>query len=221
MIHPHLATMLGYLLTDASVSRDVLRRLLREVTDLTFNRLTVDGDTSPSDSVVVLANGASGAKRITGPGADLRALRKTLLEVSTDLAKAVARDGEGASKLVTVTVSGARSDADARAAAMAVAKSPLVKTAVFGADPNWGRILVAVGYSGAKVDEFRAKVSIGGYPLYAGAPKVGWSRARLRRILQAKEVGIRVDLGLGKAASTVWTCDLTYDYVRINGDYTT
>jgi glutamate N-acetyltransferase / amino-acid N-acetyltransferase len=133
----------------------------------------------------------------------------------------VARDGEGATKLVTVTVTGARNDQDAKDAAMAVAKSPLVKTAVFGSDPNWGRILVAVGYSGAKVDEFKAKVDIGGYRLYSGAPKAGWSREKLRKILSQKEVEIKVDLGLGRAKSTVWTCDLTYDYVRINGEYTT
>jgi glutamate N-acetyltransferase/amino-acid N-acetyltransferase len=221
MIHPNMATMLGYLMTDVSISQALLRPLLKEITDLTFNRLTVDGDTSPSDSVVLLANGASGAKAITKKGAEYKAFREALLAVCTDLSKAVAQDGEGATKLVTVKITGAKNDADAKVAAMAVAKSPLVKTAIFGADPNWGRILVAVGYSGAKVDEYKAKVDIGGYRLYSGGPKAGWSRDKLRKILSEKEVEIRVDLGLGKGASTVWTCDLTYDYVRINGDYTT
>lgn len=221
MIHPNMATMLGYLLTDVSITKALARPLLKEVADKTFNCLTVDGDTSPSDSVVLLANGASGSKPITHKGADYEAFRAALLGVCQDLARSVARDGEGATKLVAVRVTGARDDADAKKAAMAVAKSPLVKTAVFGADPNWGRILVAVGYSGARVDEYKAKVVLGGYPVYAGGPKAGWSRAKLRRILSGKEVEIHVDLGLGKGSATVWTCDLTYDYVRINGDYTT
>jgi glutamate N-acetyltransferase/amino-acid N-acetyltransferase len=221
MIHPNMATMLGYLMTDVAISQALVRPLLREVTDKTFNCLTVDGDTSPSDSVVLLANGASGSRPITSKGADYRAFRSALFEVCADLSKAVAKDGEGATKLVTVNVKGAKSDADAKLAALAIAKSPLVKTAIFGADPNWGRILVAVGYSGARVDEYKAKVVIGGYALYAGGPKKDWSREKLRKILSGKEDEILVDLGLGKGASTVWTCDLTYDYVRINGDYTT
>ncbi len=221
MIHPNLATMLGYLFTDARVARPILKRVLREAVARTFNRLTVDGDTSPSDSVVLLANGAAWTPCLTVWNRDARAFAEAVRAVCVDLAKAVARDGEGASKLVTVTVSGARDQKDADDAAMAVAKSPLVKTAVFGADPNWGRILVAVGYSGAKVDEFKARVSIGGYTLYAGRPRPGWSREKLRKILSQKEVEIRVDLGLGRGTSTVWTCDLTYDYVRINGEYTT
>ena len=221
MIHPNMATMLAYLLTDAAVPAPVLKRLLREVGDKTFNRLTVDGDTSPSDSLVLLANGAAHTPRLKGSGRDYNAFKEAVLAVSTDLAKAVARDGEGASKLVTVTVTGAHNGKDAELAAMAVAKSPLVKTAVFGADPNWGRILVAVGYSGARVEEFKARVTIGGYTLYRGRPVTGWSRARLRSILSRKDVEIKVDLGLGNGASTVWTCDLSYDYVRINGEYTT
>ena len=221
MIHPNMATMLGYLMTDAALSQPLMRKLLREVVDLTFNRLTVDGDTSPSDSVVLLANGVSGAKTITNAGADYKAFRTALLGVCEDLAKSVAKDGEGATKLVTVSITGAKNDREAGLAAMAVAKSPLVKTAVFGADPNWGRILVAVGYSGAKVDEFKAKVDLGGYRVYSGAPKAGWSREKLRKILSRDEVEIKVDLGLGKGKARVWTCDLTYDYVKINGEYTT
>lgn len=221
MIHPNMATMLGYLMTDVSISQTLLRPLMREAADLTFNCLTVDGDTSPSDSVVLLANGASDGKAITSKDKDYQAFRSALLDVCADLSRAVARDGEGATKLVTVSITGAKNDAEAKMAAMAVAKSPLVKTAVFGADPNWGRILVAVGYSGAKVDEYKAKVDIGGYRLYSGGPKTGWSRAKLKKILSNKEVEIRVDLGLGKGKSIVWTCDLTYEYVRINGDYTT
>jgi glutamate N-acetyltransferase/amino-acid N-acetyltransferase len=221
MIHPNMATMLVYILTDAAISRPLLDKALREATDMSFNRITVDGDTSPSDSVVVLANGASGAKTITQLGADYRAFVEALKGVSLDLAQDVIRDGEGATKFVTVTVQGAKKDSEALLAAKAIAHSPLVKTAVFGADPNWGRILTAVGYSGAAVDEFKAKVSIGGYVLYDGQPRKGWSRAKLKKILQQKDVTILVDLKLGKGKTTVYTCDLTDGYIDINGRYTT
>jgi glutamate N-acetyltransferase / amino-acid N-acetyltransferase len=206
MIHPNMATMLVYILTDAAISRSLLDKALREATDMSFNRITVDGDTSPSDSVVVLANGA---------------FLDTLKSVSLDLAQDVIKDGEGATKFVTVTVQGAKKDSEALLAAKAIAHSPLVKTAVFGADPNWGRVLTAVGYSGAAVDEFKAKVSIGGYLLYDGAPRKGWSRAKLKKILQQKNVTILVDLKLGKGKTTVYTCDLTDGYIDINGRYTT
>jgi glutamate N-acetyltransferase / amino-acid N-acetyltransferase len=221
MIHPNMATMLVYILTDAAISRSLLDKALREATDMSFNRITVDGDTSPSDSVVVLANGASGAKPITQVGADYHAFLDTLKSVSLDLAQDVIKDGEGATKFVTVTVQGAKKDSEALLAAKAIAHSPLVKTAVFGADPNWGRVLTAVGYSGAAVDEFKAKVSIGGYLLYDGAPRKGWSRAKLKKILQQKNVTILVDLKLGKGKTTVYTCDLTDGYIDINGRYTT
>jgi glutamate N-acetyltransferase/amino-acid N-acetyltransferase len=221
MIHPNLATMLAYVLTDAAVSRPLLDGALRAAVETSFNRITVDGDTSPSDSVVVLANGGGGARPIMRADAGYRVFADALAEVCLDLAQQVIRDGEGATKFVTVCIDRAKSDADALLAAKAVAHSPLVKTAVFGADPNWGRILTAVGYSGAAVDEFKAKVSIGGYLLYDGAPRKGWSRARLQSILQRKEVDIEVTLGLGKGSATVYTCDLTHEYIDINGRYTT
>ncbi len=221
MIHPNLATMLVYLLTDATLSRDLLGRALREAVETSFNRITVDGDTSPSDSVVLLANGAAGAKPIIRPGSDYRAFVQALKAVCLDLAQDVIRDGEGATKFVTVTVQGAKKESEALLAAKAVAHSPLVKTAIFGADPNWGRILTAVGYSGASVDEFKVKVSIGGYALYDGAPKRGWSREKLKKILSQKNVEIVVDLRLGKGKTTVYTCDLTDGYIDINGRYTT
>jgi glutamate N-acetyltransferase/amino-acid N-acetyltransferase len=221
MIHPNLATMLVYLLTDAAFSRPLLDRALREAVEPSFNRITVDGDTSPSDSVVLLANGASGAKPVTRPGGDFRLFVERLKAVCLDLAQDVIRDGEGATKFVTVTVQGAKRDSEALLAAKAIAHSPLVKTALFGADPNWGRILTAVGYSGAAVEEFKAKVSIGGYTLYDGAPRKGWSRTRLTFILSQKDVEILVDLRLGKGKTTVYTCDLTDGYIDINGRYTT
>jgi glutamate N-acetyltransferase/amino-acid N-acetyltransferase len=221
MIHPNMATMLVYILTDAGISKSLLDKALRESVDMSFNRITVDGDTSPSDSVVVLANGASRAKTITTTGADYRAFAEALKGVSLDLAQDVIRDGEGATKFVTVTVQGAKKDSEALLAAKAIAHSPLVKTAVFGADPNWGRVLTAVGYSGAAVDEFKAKVAIGGYVLYDGQPRKGWSRTKLKKILQQKDVTILVDLRLGKGKTTVYTCDLTDGYIDINGRYTT
>lgn len=221
MIHPNMATMLAYVVTDAAITRPLLDKALRECVDMSFNRITVDGDTSPSDSVVVLANGASGAKTIASAGADYREFVKALKSVCLDLAQQVVRDGEGATKFVAVTIQGAHKDAEALLAAKAVAHSPLVKTAIFGADPNWGRILTAVGYSGAAVDEFKAKVSIGGYTLYDRAPRKGWSRAKLKSILSQKDIEIVVDLRLGKGKTTVYTCDLTDGYIDINGRYTT
>jgi glutamate N-acetyltransferase/amino-acid N-acetyltransferase len=221
MIHPNLATMLVYLLTDAAVSQTLLEKVLHEAVEMSFNRITVDGDTSPSDSVVLLANGAAGGRSITRQDSDYQSFVKALRSVCLDLAQEVIRDGEGATKFVTITVQSARNDADALKAAKAIAHSPLVKTALFGADPNWGRILTAVGYSGAVVEEFKAKVSIGGYCLYDGAPRKGWSRAKLKKILLQKDVTIIVDLKLGKGKTTVYTCDLTDGYIDINGRYTT
>jgi glutamate N-acetyltransferase/amino-acid N-acetyltransferase len=221
MIHPNMATMLVYLLTDLAISRPLLNEALREAVETSFHRITVDGDVSTNDSVVLMTNGACGNKVLASKGPGYRQFVKALQEVCLDLAKAVVRDGEGATKLVSVTVQGAKSDQDAYLAAMSVAKSPLVKTAIFGADPNWGRVLAAVGYSGARVDEFKVSVVIGGYLLYNGGKKVSWSRERLKKILSEKDVNIVVDLRLGKAKTTVYTCDLTDGYIDINGRYTT
>ena len=221
MIHPNMATMLVYLLTDVAISRSLLSEALKEATEPSFHRITVDGDVSTNDSVLLLANGACGNKPITTKGADYQVFLKALKEVCLDLAKAVVRDGEGATKLVSITIKNAKTPKDAYLAAMSVAKSPLVKTAIFGADPNWGRVLAAVGYSGAAVDEFRTSVVIGGYLLYNGGKKVSWSREKLKKILSEKNVDIVVDLRLGKAQDTVFTCDLTDGYIDINGRYTT
>jgi glutamate N-acetyltransferase / amino-acid N-acetyltransferase len=221
MIHPNMATMLSYLLTDVAISRPLLKEALWEATEQSFNRITVDGDMSTNDSVLLLANGACGNKLITSKNQDYKIFEKALKEICLDLAKAVVRDGEGATKLVTITVQKAKTPRDAYWMAMTIAKSPLVKTAIFGADPNWGRILMAAGYSGAAVDEFKVSVVIGGYLLYNGGKKVIWSREKLKKILSEKNVDIVVDLGLGKAKDTVYTCDLTDGYIDINGRYTT
>jgi glutamate N-acetyltransferase/amino-acid N-acetyltransferase len=221
MIHPNMATMLVYLLTDANIPRTLLNQALREAVEESFHRITVDGDVSTNDSVVILANGACGNRPVGAGSGDYRIFVAALKGVCLDLAKAVARDGEGATKFVTVSVQGAKTDSDALKAAMAVARSSLVKTALFGADPNWGRILAAVGYSGAAVDEFKATVAIGGYRLYDGGKKTGWSRERLKTILLRSDVHILVGLRLGKGKTSVYTCDLTDGYIDINGRYTT
>jgi glutamate N-acetyltransferase/amino-acid N-acetyltransferase len=213
--------MLVYLLTDVNISRALLNQALREAVEESFHRITVDGDVSTNDSVLLLANGACGNPPVRAGGRDYRAFVAALKVVCLDLAKAVVRDGEGATKFVTVTVQGAKTDSDALKAAMAVARSSLVKTALFGADPNWGRVLAAVGYSGAAVDEFKASVAIGGYRLYDGGKKNSWSRERLKKILLRSDVNILVDLRLGKGETSVYTCDLTDGYIDINGRYTT
>jgi glutamate N-acetyltransferase/amino-acid N-acetyltransferase len=221
MIHPCMATMLAYVLTDLNVPRGLLDRVLGEAVAQSFHAITVDGDTSTNDSVLLLANGARGGRPLAPGGAGTRAFAAAVREVCLDLAQAIVRDGEGATKFVTIRLRRARSDDDARRAAMAVARSPLVKTALFGADPNWGRILAAVGYSGARVSEFKAAVAVGGYRLYDGGKDVDWSRDRLREILSGKEVEIVVDLKEGRGEATVYTCDLSHGYVDINGMYTT
>jgi len=223
MIEPRMATMLAFLATDAEVERGVLRRLWREVCDRTFNRVSVDGETSTSDTALLLANGASGAPAIRGarsPG--LGALREALLGVAGDLSRALARDGEGTTKLVTVDVRGARSATEAERAARRIANSMLVKTALFGRDPNWGRILQAVGAGEVRLALERCEVRLGGVAVYRrGASAGAAARARAGRRLEAPEVSIEVDLGVGRGEARLWTCDLSYDYVRINAEYTT
>jgi glutamate N-acetyltransferase/amino-acid N-acetyltransferase len=223
MIEPRMATMLAFFATDAAVAPAYLRRLWREVADATLNRVTVDGETSTSDSAVILANGASGAPRISSsrsPGA--AALRAALLEVAGELARELARDGEGATKLVTVDVAGARSDAEAELAARRIANSLLVKTALFGGDPNWGRILQTVGAGRVRLDLPRTEVRLGGVPVFrAGASTGTAARARAGRKLRAPEVEISVRLGTGRGHCRIWTCDLSYEYIRVNADYTT
>ena len=221
MIHPNMATMLVYLMTDIKITRSLLKQALQEAVGESFHRITVDGDVSTNDSVVLMANGACGNKILASKNGDYRKFVKVLKEVCLDLAKAVVRDGEGATKFVSITAKGAKSPADALKVAMTIAKSPLVKTAIFGADPNWGRVMMAAGYADAAIDEFKASVVIGGYLLYNGGKKVIWSREKLKKILSQKNVEIVVDLKLGKGKTTVYTCDLTDGYIDINGRYTT
>jgi glutamate N-acetyltransferase/amino-acid N-acetyltransferase len=224
MIHPQVATMLAFLTTDAPVQPDFLRESLRRAADASFNMMTIDGDTSPNDMVLALANGAAAGPgdEAIGPGHRAAPLfQAALTRVCTHLARELARDGEGASKLIEVHVEGALDEADARRAARAVAGSLLVKTAVYGCDPNWGRILTAAGYSGAQVREQACKLYVQGVRVFADGLPEPFDEVALREALASREVNIRLDLGLGPGAATAWGCDLTPDYVRINAEYTT
>ena len=221
MIHPNMATMLSFVATDAAIAPAVLHEALVAANAASFNMITVDGDTSTNDCVLILANGAAGNALITGPGPDFDAFQAALAAVLTHLAKLVAKDGEGATKLLEVQVQGATGTSDARKAARSVAASALVKTAMFGADANWGRILCALGYSGAELDQDRVDLWIGPIQLMqAGAP-VPFDEDATLQILTQKEVVIRADLHLGDGTATAWGCDFSYDYVKINGSYRT
>jgi glutamate N-acetyltransferase/amino-acid N-acetyltransferase len=223
MIEPRMATMLAFFATDAAVAPATLRRLWREVVDQTFNRVTVDGETSTSDTAIVLAGGAAGAapiQRATSAGA--RSLRAALLEVAGELAQALARDGEGATKLVTVRVEGAKTAAQAELAAHRIANSMLVKTALFGGDPNWGRILQTLGAGRVTLDLARTEVRLCGVPVFRRGASTGpAARRRAGGRMKAAAIEIAVQLAAGKARCQIWTCDLSYGYVRINAEYTT
>ena len=219
MIAPNMATMLAFVVTDAALSAAALQNALCEAVTQSFNCITVDGDMSTNDTVLALANGAADATELTG--GDLRAFQTALNAVCIGLAKQIARDGEGATKLITIRVAGAPTQNDARRVGLSVANSNLVKTAVFGRDPNWGRILCAAGYAGVAIDPDRATVSMAGIPIYAHGGGLPFDHARAVDALSASDVAIAIDLSIGGASATIYTCDLTYDYVRINAEYTT
>jgi glutamate N-acetyltransferase/amino-acid N-acetyltransferase len=223
MIEPDMATMLSFLATDASVTTPLLHAIWREVADETYNRVTVDGETSTSDTAVVLANGASGAARIASArGKDGGKLAGALLEVATSLAKMLARDGEGATKLVTIDVTGAKNAAQATAAGRRIANSLLVKTALFGGDPNWGRILQTVGAERIALDLARTEVVLCGVPVFSRGASTGpAARKAAGKRMRGNEISISVALGAGNGRARLWTCDLSYDYVKVNADYTT
>jgi glutamate N-acetyltransferase/amino-acid N-acetyltransferase len=223
MIHPNMATMLAFVTTDTAVAPAVLRTMVRRANENSFNSITVDGATSTSDMFIVLANGASGAPLISSAkGKDYEALLAALTKVAAELARMVVQDGEGATKFITVRVTGARSDREAKLGAMEVAKSSLVKTAMFGKDPNWGRALCALGHSGAIFDPRKARLSLCGVPVFKNGFAIsGGVPAGLTAKLEKKEIEISADLGAGVGRAVVWTCDMSYDYVRINAEYTT
>ena len=226
MIKPNMATMLGFLATDADVAQPVLDALLKEVTDLSFNSITVDGDTSTNDSYILIATGQAGNGTITDTAsADYAAFREAVLDVSIRLAQAIVRDGEGATKFMTLQIGGGRDREECRKVGYAIGHSPLVKTAFFASDPNLGRILAAIGYAGiADLDVAALRVWLGSQGEEVLVAEQGGRAASYReedgaRIMQAAEITVRVDLARGDAAATLWTCDFSYDYVKINADY--
>ncbi len=222
MIRPNMATMLGFMATDAVIAPELLQPLLREAADLSFNRITIDGDTSTNDSFVLVATQQAGHAPITAlDSAEGRALRDAVVAVAQQLAQAIVRDGEGATKFITVQVQGGRTEDECRLAAYAIAHSPLVKTAFFASDPNLGRILAAVGYAGIDdldqglIDLFLDDVHV----VHQGGRRPEYREEDGQRVMQRSEITVRVHLHRGTAETTVWTCDLSHDYVSINADY--
>ena len=222
MIEPDMATMLGFVTTDAAVSPRMLKRALQLAVGRSFNRLVVDGDESTNDSCFLLASGAAGNREIAKPGADFDAFVAALTAVTVSLARQMATDGEGATKFVTVTVKGAKSAKDAERAARAIAKSPLSKTSWFGKDPNWGRVLAAAGYSGAAVVDMKAEVFYDRvWAFRFGKIADEKQLAKLAEVMKKDAFEVVVDLHLGAFESSIYTCDFSLDYVHINADYTT
>lgn len=219
MIHPNMATMLAVITTDAAVEKDVLQEALRRTVAGTFNRVTVDGDMSTNDTVFIIANGAAGRPTVrSGKGLDI--FLAALHEVCLRLAHMIVKDGEGATKFLSVRVSGARNEKEAETAARAVANSNLVKTAFFGEDANWGRILAAVGYSGIDFSPEKTVISLGDLAVYRGKG-LSFDEEKAAGILRNPEIEINIDLHQGGFEAVIWTCDLSYDYVKINGSYRT
>ncbi len=222
MIEPNMATMLGFLATDAALSPALLDRALRAAVRTTFNSITVDGDTSTNDTVALFANGGSGARRITSAGsADYKIFCAALDRVCMSLALAVVEDGEGAQRVIEIEVRGAPSERAADRVARTIANSPLVKTAFAGADPNWGRILAAAGRSGIKFDPARVNIWIAGISVCRRGREIALDERAVHQKMLARHVPVRVDLRSGKASARVWTCDFTQEYVHINASYRT
>ncbi len=225
MIHPNMATMLVFITTDCAISPEMLQKALSSDIQNTFNMVSVDGDTSTNDMVSILANGMAGNEEITCEGEDFTAFMQALNSVTVYLCRMIAGDGEGATKLLECTVTGAKDEKTAKTVAKSVICSSLVKAAMFGADANWGRILCAIGYSGAEVDVTKVKVSFtsaaGSICVCENGAGIGFSEELAKQILLEKEIGMDITLGDGEGSARAWGCDLTYDYVKINGDYRT
>ena len=225
MIHPNMGTMLCFLTTDCAISPEMIRAALLETVQVSFNRISVDGDTSTNDSCIVLANGLAGNAPITDKGADYQAFAEALKTLCTLLAKKMASDGEGAKHLITCTVTGAKSEASAETIAKSVISSTLTKAAIFGADANWGRVLCAMGYSGEAFDPDKVDVSFasaaGEIAVCAQGRGLDFDEDKAKAILTEHDVEIHVAMGEGSGSCTCWGCDITYDYIKINGDYRT
>ena len=220
MIHPDMATMLAFVTTDAAIEQDCLSRILERAVSRSFNMISVDGDTSTNDTLMVIANGAAGNDPVAG-GEDEALIEEAITHVSMELAKAIVRDGEGATKLIEINVSGALSDDDARQAARVISTSPLVKTAVFGNDPNWGRVMMALGRSGIEIQESRVTLHFNDICVLRNGQAVPFDRNEAVERMKQPDVRFDVSLNLADGAATAWTCDFSYEYVRINGEYTT
>jgi len=221
MIHPNMATMLSFVTTDAVVAPGWVGSIVKQVADRSFNQVTVDGDSSTNDTFLILANGAAGNPEVVEGTPEAAALEAAILEVARELARSIARDGEGATKLMTVRVSGAPDDQQARLAARSVASSNLVKAAIHGGDPNWGRIVCALGYSGSDLAIDRLQVDIAGLTVFAAGAGQEVDLNAVRQAFEQPEIEIRAELGLGPGAAEAFGCDLSAEYVRINADYTT
>ena len=221
MIHPNMATMLSFVTTDAAVEKQFLDAALREVADASFNMMTVDGDTSTNDTLLVLANGLAENRPVDASSPDAPVFKEALMEVCVHLAKEMARDGEGATRLITVEVLGATDVADARKAARTIASSNLVKSAVYGSDPNWGRVMMALGRSGADVEETKVDLFVNDVCIMEEGKPVPFHRDVVVALMRGPEVTFRLNLNLGNGEATAWGCDLTEEYVIINSAYTT
>jgi glutamate N-acetyltransferase/amino-acid N-acetyltransferase len=222
MIEPNMATMLSFIATDAVVGNDVLQDMINEATDLSFNAITVDGDTSTNDSLILMATGKAGNPPINGEGtAEYAKLQDAVNEVAIELAQAIIRDGEGATKFMTIQVEGGKTRDECKKVAKAIANSPLVKTAFFASDPNLGRILAAIGYAGVgDLDTAKLKLYLGDVLVAEqGGRAASYLEEQGSAVMKAAEILVRVDLARGKETATVWTCDFSYDYVKINADY--
>lgn len=218
MIHPNMATMLAFVMTDINATPGALNKALKTAVDVSFNSISVDGDTSTNDTVLLLASGTLGGPKLDEK-ADAGAFQKALTEVCRKLAWMIVRDGEGATRVMTVNVTGAKSSKDAKLAAHAIATSPLVKTALHGGDPNWGRIIAALGRSGAKFSPNRIGLTIGGIKLLEMSSPVPYKEKDVAKLMQKDDVSLVIDLGSGSAMTSIMTCDLGHDYVSLNADY--
>lgn len=221
MIQPNMATMLCFITTDAAIEQTLLQKALSTVVETSFNMISIDGDMSTNDMAVVLANGAAGNPLIAEENEDYTVFCTKLSELCQSLSQEIAADGEGATKFITIQVKSAPSFEDAKTVAMSVAKSPLVKTAFFGEDPNWGRVICAIGYAGVEMIPEKTKVAFGGVTVFENGMGVDSAVEKLHKVMEEHDIVIDIDMGLGEAEATVWSCDLSYEYVKINGEYHT
>ncbi|WP_297963910.1 bifunctional glutamate N-acetyltransferase/amino-acid acetyltransferase ArgJ [uncultured Anaerovibrio sp.] len=221
MIQPNMATMLCYISTDAKIGAPLLQKTLSELVEVSFNMISVDGDMSTNDTVLVLANGAAGNEEIKEGTEDYQVFYDSLKTICQELSKRIAADGEGATKFLTINVHGTKSFEDAKTVAMSIAKSPLVKTAFFGEDPNWGRVICAVGYAGVPMVPEKTVIKFGDITVYANGLGADFDMEALGKVMAEHDIVIDVEMGLGEAEATVWSCDFSYEYVKINGEYHT